>query len=82
MLHLADLESPDDPRAAGEQAVVFAWSMRDNKPTPAARYRQGETVTLQVRAWADVAAQYEAINRSELDDELMLAVPIWGELDP
>lgn len=83
MLHLADLESPDDPRAAGEQAVVFAWSMRDNKPTPAARYRQGETVTLQVRAWADVAAQYEAINRSELDDEdLMLAVPTWGELNP
>lgn len=81
MIHLVDLESSDDPRAAGEQAVVFAWSMRDNKPTPAARYRQGETVTLQVRAWADVAAQYEAINRSELDDdELMLAVPIWGEL--
>ncbi|MCE9587558.1 MAG: hypothetical protein K8R57_04515 [Verrucomicrobia bacterium] len=80
MLHLANLESPDDPAAAGREAVVFVWSMQDNNPTPAARLRSGDTVKLSLRRWADVTAKYEAINRSELEDEtLLLAEPNWGE---
>ncbi len=80
MLHLAELESPDDPTAAGREAVVFVWSMQDNNATPAARLRSGDTVKLSLRRWSDVTAKYEAINRSELDDEtLLLAEPTWGE---
>jgi alginate O-acetyltransferase complex protein AlgJ len=80
MVHLAELASPDDPAAAGREAVVFMWSMQDNKPTPAASFRPGDTVQLQLRPWADVTSKYEAINRSELDDEkLLLAEPNWGE---
>jgi len=80
MLHLADLESPDDPAAAGREAVVFVWSMQDNNATPAARLRSGDTVKLSLRRWSDVTAKYQAINRSELEDEtLMLAEPNWGE---
>ena len=80
MLHLAELESPDDPAAAGREAVVFVWSMQDNNATPAARLRSGDTVKLSLRRWSDVTAKYEAINRSELEDEtLLLAEPTWGE---
>lgn len=83
MLHLADLESADDPAVAGGEAVVFVWSLRDNVLTPAARYRPGDTVTLRLRRWADLDGKYEAINRSELDDEtLLFAEPNWGEFKP
>ena len=83
MLHVAELESPDDPAATGQEAVVFAWSMQDNRLTPAARYRPGDTVQLRLQRWADVTTKYEAINRSELDDEtLLLAEPNWGEFKP
>ncbi|MFM1770648.1 MAG: hypothetical protein RJA22_3177 [Verrucomicrobiota bacterium] len=79
-LHLADLESPADPLASGREAVVFTWSMRDNRPTAAAQLRPGDTVALRLQAWAGVARTLEAINRSELDeDPLLLADPAWAE---
>jgi hypothetical protein len=37
-------------------------------------------VEFRLRPWAEVAGQYEAINRSELDDDdAMLADPAWAE---
>jgi alginate O-acetyltransferase complex protein AlgJ len=83
MVHVEGLESADDPAADGQEAVVFAWSMRDNVQTPPAAWRPGDGVNLRLRRWAAVADEYEAINRSELDDEAaMLAEPTWGELEP
>jgi alginate O-acetyltransferase complex protein AlgJ len=82
MVHLGGLEAEEDPAAAGKEAVVFVWSMRDNKPTPAAGWRPGDKVTLRLRPWAEVDAKYDAINRSELeDDALLLAEPCWGETE-
>ncbi|MEI7902364.1 MAG: hypothetical protein WCK89_19105, partial [bacterium] len=79
MLHLTDIETADDPSAAGKEAVVFAWSMRDNKSMPASRYRPGDAVRLPVQAWSAVASKYEKINRSELDDEKLLSAdPAWA----
>ena len=83
MVHLAELESADDPAAGGREAAVFTWSMRDNVQTAAAAWRPGDVVELRLRPWADVSAKYEAINRSELDDEaVLLAEPTGGELQP
>ena len=80
MVHLADMTSADDPSADGHEAVVFVWSMRDNVQTPAAGWRPGDAVSLRLRPWAELSGKYEAINRSELDDEnLLLAEPAWGE---
>jgi hypothetical protein len=80
MVHLDELESADDPAADGNEALVFLWSMRDNIQTPAAGWRPGDSVSLRLRPWADLHGQYEAINRSELEDEkLLLADPAWGE---
>lgn len=72
-IHLVDL--PDN----GE-AVVYLSSMVDNEWTQAARLRNGMDVTLRLRPWAEVAAQLDAINRSELDDwHLQLQDPWWGD---
>ncbi len=80
MVHMAELASADDPAADGQEAVVFTWSMRDNVQTPAAAWRPGDSVKLLLRPWADLAGKYEAINRSELEDErLLFADPAWGE---
>jgi SGNH hydrolase-like domain, acetyltransferase AlgX len=93
-LHLIDIVTAD-PRgetagtadsyhdaASHAQAVVYLWSMRDNVWTFAARLRPGDRVKLHLRAWADVSAQYEKFNRTELDDPaLQLEEPVWGEED-
>jgi alginate O-acetyltransferase complex protein AlgJ len=79
-IRLSDLESPDDPAAAGREVIVFVWSKRDHVPTASSRLRIGDTVEFRLRPWAEVAGQYEAINRSELDDDdAMLADPAWAE---
>ncbi len=79
-LHIVDLRSPDGA-VAGEEAVVYLWSMRENRWTPAAGLGAGDRVTLRLRSWDEVADDLEAINRSEVRDlELQLQEPLWGEL--
>jgi alginate O-acetyltransferase complex protein AlgJ len=81
-LHLVKIVCPESSVTNG-QAVVYLQSMRDNVWTPAARLRPGDSVTMRVRPWSDVAPRYERINRTELpDDTLQLVEPCWGELNP
>ena len=41
----------------------------------------GDRVSVRLRAWADVSAQYEKINRSEIEDPaVQLEEPAWGDL--
>jgi alginate O-acetyltransferase complex protein AlgJ len=76
--HLVDIEGGS---ADATQALVCTWSMRAQKWTRAASLRPGDRVKLRVRAWSDVSAQYEKINRSELDSAaLQIEEPVWGEL--
>jgi alginate O-acetyltransferase complex protein AlgJ len=78
-IHMTDLQAEGRPLAETD-AVVYMKSMTDHVWTPAARYRSGETVEIRLRAWSDVADQYEGINRSELDDTAhQFAEPCWGE---
>ena len=87
--HLIDLAPEGMGESAGKnagggslQALVYLWSMRDNAWTPAARLRAGDQVKVRLRAWSDVSAEYEKINRSEPDDAaLQLEEPVWGELE-
>ena len=73
-IHLRDLEP------GGGQAIVYMWSMRDNKWTPAARYRAGKGLTLRLKSWYDVSDKLDAIKRSQLSaDELNWEDPCWGE---
>lgn len=80
MVHLSEVEAAGDPSATGKEAVVFVWSMRNNVPTAASRYRPGDAVCLRVCRWEDVTVKYGAINRSELgDDALQMAEWNWAE---
>jgi alginate O-acetyltransferase complex protein AlgJ len=80
-VHLVDVMGPSLAENESFQALVCLWSMRDNQWTPAARLRPGDRIKVRLRAWADVAAQYEKINRSEIDDPaLQLEEPVWGEV--
>ncbi|MDD5482126.1 MAG: hypothetical protein PHP98_00530 [Kiritimatiellae bacterium] len=63
------------------QALVYMFSMTNNTLTPAAGLMAGDRVTLRLRPWAEVSAEYERINRADLDDpELLVQEPCWGEL--
>jgi hypothetical protein len=79
-LHLTDLTAQGRRLEEGSESLVYLWSMRDNVLTPAARLRRGDHVTLRLKQWADVAEQYEKINRSEVEDPaVQLEEPCWGE---
>lgn len=80
-VHLVEIEGTG--LAQNSQAVVYLFGMRDNVQTAAAAWQPGDRVALDLRAWEDVAPEYERFNRSELDDEkFQLEIPAWGELPP
>ena len=79
-LHLIDLKGPALAATESVQALAYLWSMRDNVWTPAARLRPGDRISVRLRAWADVSARYDKINRSEIEDAaLQLEEPVWAE---
>ena len=79
-LHLIELAS-EQQDLANRQALVYMWGMRDHVWETAARLRVGDTIAVRLRPWADVADQYEGINRSELDTEtVQFEEPAWGEV--
>jgi SGNH hydrolase-like domain, acetyltransferase AlgX len=80
-VHLVDVMGPSHAENESLQALVCLWSMRDNQWTAAARLRPGDRIKVRLRAWADVVAQYEKINRTEIDDPaVQLEEPVWGEV--
>jgi len=65
---------------ANSRAVVYLWSMKDNVLTVASGWKPGDRVTLDLKSWNDVSAEYDRLNRSESADEsLQLEPPCWGE---
>jgi alginate O-acetyltransferase complex protein AlgJ len=79
-LHLVDVLSEDGPPRQGAACVVYTWSMRDQQPTPAARLRPGDTVSLELVAWDEVSDGLEKFQRSELEDPALLLEPAtWAE---
>jgi alginate O-acetyltransferase complex protein AlgJ len=77
-VHLTGLQGQNVP--AGHQAVVYLFGMKDNKLTGASEWKPGQRVKIKLKAWEEVASQYERFNRSELDDaDLQLETPCWGE---
>ena len=80
-LHLTDLSGASIREEERLESLVYLLSMRDNILTPAARLRPANHATLRLRPWADVAEQYEKINRSEVEDlNVQLQERCWGEI--
>ncbi len=80
-VHLSDLEvDPGLDPIAGSEAAVYLWAMQDNELTIVAQYQIGDTVTLELEPWSDVADVLEGINRGELSDPgVQRAEPWWGQ---
>ncbi|PTY04179.1 hypothetical protein DB346_05180 [Verrucomicrobia bacterium LW23] len=77
-VHLAEIRGPGIPEKS--QALVYLFSMQENTLASATRWKAGDTVTLRLQAWSDVAPRLERLNRSELDaEELQSQDPCWGE---
>ena len=77
--HLVDLEASDGP-APAEGIVVYAWAWKEGRRAPAAAYRRGQRVRLQLIAWQDVSQRLGRFSRSELDDEGLWRLKVyWAE---
>ena len=60
--------------------LVYMWGLRNNKLTPAASYRAGQSLTLSLQPWDKVERKYGRYQRVELDDDDALALDVyWGE---
>lgn len=80
-VRLTDIERDGVPLAEGVQMLVYTLALRDSHRTAAARWRERDTVIIDVRNWDDVASGYEALRVSELGDaslELLDAIG-WAE---
>jgi hypothetical protein len=65
--HLGELE-PLEGTADHSEILVYLWGMRDNRITPAGRYRTGQSVELSLTPWKEVQSRYGRFTRVELDD--------------
>ena len=67
--------------ASDSEALVYLSSMEDNVWTAAASLVVGQTITLTLRPWAEVAPELDGITRTELiEGNVVFAEPWWGEL--
>ena len=77
---LADIDA-GITAVSGSEALVYLSSMEDNVWTAAASLVVGQTITLTLRPWAEVAPELDGITRSELiEGNVVFAEPWWGEL--
>ena len=78
---LADIDT-DGGVAGGSEALVYFSSMEDNVWTAAASLVVGQTITLTLRPWAELAPELDGITRTELlEGNVTFAEPWWGALD-
>jgi len=67
--------------ASASEALVYLSSMEDNVWTAAASLVVGQTITLTLRPWAEVAPELDGITRTDLiEGNVVFAEPWWGEL--
>lgn len=78
-LHLTGVKAQSG-RISSQEIVVFAWGMRNNQWTPAASYRAGQVVRLQLAPWEKMERKYGNYNRFELEGKAVLDLDTyWGE---
>ncbi len=79
-VHLTKVQPIEGAFSDGE-ALVFVWGMLDNQRQPAADWRAGQEVTLELLPWSGVSDDFGSYNRIELDDDaLLLLEPYWAVL--
>lgn len=80
-VHLVDVLLEGQPAEKPLECVLYTWSLREQRPTPASRLRSGETVFAEIQPWEDVSDGLEKFQRSELEPpELLLEPATWAEV--
>lgn len=83
-LHLVDV-APLRGSAPRPELVVYLWGMRDNRLAQAARYRAGQSLTLDLTPWEQAQTRYGRFTRVELDDPDFTLIDLptyWAEETP
>ncbi|UCE59167.1 MAG: hypothetical protein JSU63_17200 [Phycisphaerales bacterium] len=75
-IHLTNVQS-DSPSTVEADIVVLTWGIREGKLTPAARYRAGQTISLNLVPWDSVSRRYDRYNRSELESEALWDLEVY-----
>jgi alginate O-acetyltransferase complex protein AlgJ len=77
-IHIGDFRTVSGKLDA-EAILIYAWVMRDNKLTAAARLKPGDRITLKLTEWDFVKKKYGRYNRREIDDpEVVMLDVYWG----
>ncbi len=80
-IHLKNLRIANG-KLPSETILVYAWVMRDNKLTRAARFKPGQDMTVRLIPWNKVQSKYGRYNRMELTDpETLLLDVYWATLE-
>jgi alginate O-acetyltransferase complex protein AlgJ len=64
-------------KLSNKDIVVFLWGMKNNKWTPAASYRAGQTVKLNLVPWERVERKYDSYNRFEVEGDAVSDLDIY-----
>jgi alginate O-acetyltransferase complex protein AlgJ len=81
-IHLTDLKTVkgDFDTTQTPEILAYMWVMRDDKLTPVADYKSGQTVTLRLKPWQEVQSKYRGYKQLILlDPEVQLLDVYWGE---
>jgi hypothetical protein len=82
-LHLTGVQAVRGGKLPGARLLLYTWGMKDNKLSPAAFYKPGQTITLALRPWAAAEETYGGYNRVDFEDDALLALPtFWAEPAP
>ncbi len=79
-MYVKGLVGADGTALGGGEGVVHVFGMRDRKILPIAAAMPGDRVTLTLRPWEEVEAEYSTIKSGELED-MMLEIDktlYWG----
>jgi len=61
--------------------VAYAWGLRNQLPTAAARWKAGQRVTLRLVPWAQAEEQFGSFDRTEVEGEEVSTLPaFWADV--
>jgi len=78
------LLEPDGESGLAGPLLIYAWGMRDHRWTAVAQWQVGESVSVALTPWAQVAGDLDSINQISLEGDHTRSLPIWwmeGEPD-
>lgn len=78
-LHLTDVKQLRG-KLTQSAILVYVWGLHNNKLTPVASYKVGQTLKFSLQPWDEVEGKYGRYQRIELSDDATFNLDaFWGE---